>query len=204
MAGKQLEKQIEKALEDLERWLKRQPAWKHGNLRSASGAVASHRSPSVLGESDCVLQFARFLNKHGVPWRDIHISVTPGQWLVDKKVAGHAPPRIDLAIVDRDRLLKRKAPLRRHKQEDFLFDAVFEFTLAGSQWVRTLKSGRPAQPPKAAARAIEKDAARVRRYLDDLWARRGYVVVVEEADHGWERPPAASDNFLSVHYLQCF
>lgn len=192
MAGRQLEKQIEKALADFERWVSRQPEWKPGRLKSASGRAVSHRSPSILSEADAVLQFARFLNKHGVPWKDIHIQVAPGQWLVDRRVAGNAPPKIDLAIVDRDRLAKRTEPLRRHKKEEFLFDAVLEFTLVGPNRKR------------AQSAAIAKDTKRVRRYLDDLWARRGYVVVLEEVDHAWDRPPSKPVDALSVHHLQCF
>ncbi len=190
MAGRQLEKQTAKALVDLERWLARQPGWKSGEL--TGGRARSNRSPAILSESDCVLQFARFLNKQGVPWKDIHISVAPGQWLVEKSVAGPRPARIDLAVVDRDRLAKRKAPLRRSKQEDFLFDAIFEFTLAATRQTRALKH------------AIDKDTSRVRRYLDDLWTRRGYVVIVEESDHGWEQPSPAPVDALSVHYLKAY
>jgi hypothetical protein len=42
------------------------------------------------------------------------------------------------------------------------------------------------------------------KYLQDLWATRGYVVVIEEADYGWKRPSAKSKDGLSVHYLQAF
>ena len=190
MAGRQLDKQIEKALTDFERWIARQPAWKGGNLKSASGRAISNRGPAILSEADAVLQFSRFLNKHGVPWKDIHIQVAPGQWLVDKSVAGQSPPKIDLVIVDRDRLAKRAAPLRRHKTEDFLFDAACEFTLVGNS--------RKSLPKKA----IVRDRDRVRRYLDDLWARRGYVVVIEEGELGGEREGAAATDGLSVHHLQ--
>ncbi len=192
MAGRQLEKQTAKALLDFERWLARQPGWKAGELTGGRGRAVSNRGPAILSESDCVLQFARFLNKQGVPWKDIHISVAPGQWLVEKSVAGSRPARIDLAIVDRDRLAKRAAPLRRSKQDDFLFDAIFEFTLAGKHRSRAIRH------------SIDKDTSRVRRYLDDLWTRRGYVVIVEEADHEWERPSPAPVDALSVHYLKSY
>lgn len=192
MPGRQLEKQIDKALGDFERWAARQPAWKAGKLKSASGRAVSPHGPAILSETDAVLQFARFLNKQGVPWKDIHLQVSPGQWLVDKSIAGNAPPKIDLAIVDRDRLGKRAKPLQRHKKEDFLFDAVLEFTLVGPNRKR------------AQANAIARDTQRVRRYLDDLWARRGYVIVLEETDHAWERPQAKPVDALSVHYLRAY
>jgi hypothetical protein len=204
MPGKQLEKQIEKALADTERWLRRQPTWKAGHLQNATGSVVSHRGPSVLSEADCVLQFARFLNKHGVAWRDIHIEVTPAQWLVDPKGVGIRPRKIDLAIVDRDRLIKRGGPFSPAKDKDFLFDAIFEFKLANDSWVRTLRSGKPAKPPKRVGAGIDSDVKKMKTYLRDLWAKRGYVVVVEEADHGWKRPSDKPSDGLSVHYLKCF
>lgn len=203
MAAKQLEKQIDKALADFERWLKRQPDWKSGNLAASSGNAKSNRGPSLLGESDCALQFARFLNKQGVAWRDIHIDVVPTRWLVDPEVAGRRPQRIDLAIVDRDRLAKRRAPFNPRKQKDFLFDAVFEFTLAGNSWQRTLKNGKPAKAPRRVATAIDRDVARMKNYLRDLWTRRGYIVVIEEADHELTKPAKPSGG-LSVHHLKCF
>lgn len=192
MPGRQLEKQIEKALADFERWAGRQPAWKSGKLKSTSGRSVSNHGPAILSEADAILQFARFLNKQGVPWKDIHLQVSPGQWLVDRAIVGSSPARIDLAIVDRDRLAKRGQPLRRHKKEEFLFDAVLEFTLVGDNRKRSHAS------------AITKDTKRVRKYLDNLVAHRGYVVVVEEADHGWERPSPKPVDALSVHYLQAF
>jgi len=99
-------------------------------------------------------------------------------------------PKTDLAIVDRDRLAKRSAPLRRHKKEEFLFDAVIEFTLVGNTRKRLPAS------------AIARDTKRVRRYLDDLWAKRGYVVVVEEGTIGGDRPAAKPVDALSIHHLK--
>jgi hypothetical protein len=203
VAAKQLEKQIDKALVDFERWLKRQPGWKHGNIAATSGSARSGRGPAVLGESDCALQFARLLNKQGVAWRDIHINVTPARWLVDAEVAGPRPKRIDLAVVDRDRLAKRDAPFNPRKQKDFLFDAIFDFTLAGNGWQRELAGGRQARPPRRAAIAADRSVVRMEKYLRDLWTRRGYIVVVEEADHKLPKPPKASGG-LSVHHLKAF
>ena len=203
MPAKQLEKQIDKALVDFERWLKRQPDWKNGNLSATKGTARSGRGPSVLSESDCAMQFARMLNKQGVAWRDIHINVTPSRWLVDAEVAGPRPKRIDLAVVDRDRLAKRKDPFNPRKQKDFLFDAIFDFTLAGNGWQRTLAGGKPARPPRRAAIAVDRSAARMEKYLRDLWTRRGYIVVVEEADHKLPKPPKPSGG-LSIHHLKSF
>ncbi|MGK2877766.1 MAG: hypothetical protein ACSLFF_04210 [Solirubrobacterales bacterium] len=203
MASKQLEKQIAKALADTERWLRKQPPWKDGHLVNAKGSVVSHRGPSILSEADAVLQFARFLNKQGVAWRDIHIDVSPGQWLVEPASRAR-PRRIDLAIVDRDRLAQRTSPFSPAKDKDFLFDAIFEFKLASSFWDRPRASGRAPRPPARVESSIKSDVEKMGTYLHDLWASRGYVVVIEETDHGWERPSDASTDGLSVHYLKCF
>jgi hypothetical protein len=204
MAGKELEKQIAKALADTERWLRKQPTWKDGHLANKKGSVVSHRGPSILSESDAVLQFARFLNKEGIAWRDIHIEVAPGQWLVDPTSGRSRPRRIDLAIVDRDRLAKRTQPFSPSRDKDFLFDAIFTFKLASNSWDRPLKNGRKPKPPVRTQKAIQGEVKKMTSYLRDLWASRGYVIVIEEADHGWKRPTDASKDGLSVHYLKCF
>ena len=204
MAGKELEKQIAGALADTERWLRKQPTWKSGHLANSKGTVVSHRGPAILSESDAVLQFARFLNKQGVAWRDIHIEVAPGQWLVDPTTGRSRPRRIDLAIVDRDRLAKRTTPFSPARDKDFLFDAIFTFKLASNSWDRPLKSGRKPKPPARTQKGIQTEVKKMSSYLRDLWASRGYVVVIEETDHGWKRPTDASKDGLSVHYLKCF
>jgi hypothetical protein len=204
MAGKALEKQIANALDETERWLRKQPTWKNGHLANASGTVGSNSGPAVLSEADAVLQFARFLNKHGVAWRDIHVNVSPAPWLVQPSARRARPRAIDLAIVDRDRLAKRTTPFSPAKDKDFLFDAIFEFQLAGSYWNRPRKSGLPGKPPARVAKAIDAEVSKMTKYLQDLWATRGYVVVIEEADYGWKRPSAKSKDGLSVHYLKAF
>lgn len=204
MAGNKLEKQIATALKSTERWLRKQPTWADGHLKNASGSVVSHRGPSILSEADCVLQFARQLNAAGVPWRDLHIEVVPGQWLVNPAKLGVKPPSIDLVIADRDKLARRTEPFSPSKKKSFLFDAVFEFKLASNFWERELKSGKPARPPARVATGVQADIGKVRTYLDGMIAGRGYVVVVEECDHGWDRGSGKPVDGLSVHYLKTF
>lgn len=204
MAANKLEKQIATALKSTERWMRKQPAWPEGNLRSASGSAVSHRGPAILSEADCVLQFARHLNDAGVSWKDIHIAVSPAQWLVNPAKLGAKPPVIDLAIADRDRLAERTEPFSPDKKQDFLFEAVIEFKLANNSWDRQLKSGKQAKPPARVVNSVQSDVAKVKTYLDSMLARRGYVIVVEEADHAWDRGDGKDVDGLSVHYLKCF
>jgi hypothetical protein len=201
---KGLEKQIAVALKDTERWLAKQPAWPNGHLTNASGSVVSHRGPTILSVNDAILQFARQLNKAGVPWRDIHLDLVPGQWLVNPAKIGARPPRIDLAIVDHKRLAERTKPFSPSKTSEPLFDAVFEFKLASNFWDRERARGRKPTPPKRVAASIETDTAKVRSLLDTLIAARGYVVIVEEADHKWDRPSTKPIDGLSTHFLRCF
>lgn len=204
MAGNKLDKQIQTALKATERWLRKQQPWPSGNLRNATGSVVSHRGPAILSEADCVLQFARQLNAAGVSWKDIHMEVSPGQWLVNPSKAGVKPPVIDLVVTDRAKLAKLTEPFAPGKKKDFLFDAVFEFKLASNFWDRPLKSGKPAKPPARVDAGVKADVAKVKTYLDTMLARRGFVVVVEEADHGWNRGDGKVIDGLSIHYLKCF
>ena len=204
MAGNKLDKQVLTALKATEIWLRKQKPWSVGHLQNASGSVVSHKGPAILSEADCVLQFARRLNDAGVSWKDIHIEVSPGQWLVNPAKAGVRPPRIDLVVVERAKLASLTEPFTPSKTSDFLFDAVFEFKLASNYWERKLKNGSPAKPPASVARSIAADKKKVRTYLDGMLARSGHVVVVEECDHGWDRGDAKPMDGLSVHYLRAF
>ena len=204
MAGNKLDKHVATALKETERWLRKQKPWPKGNLRSASGSAVSHRGPAILSEGDLIMQFARHLNDAGVSWKDIHVGVAPGQWLVNPKKMGVRPQAVDLGVVDRARLAELTAPFSPGKKNGFLFDAVFEFKLAGNAWDRKLKSGQQAKPPVSVKRAIENDTKKVRTWVDGMLARSGHVVVAEEADHGWDRGDGKPVDGLSVHYLRAF
>lgn len=204
MAGNKLEKQISVALKSTERWLRKQPTWNDGHLKNATGTAVSHRGPTILSEADCVMQFARQLNAAGVPWKDLHIDLVPARWLINPAKLGVKPASIDLVIADRDRLVNRSEPFAPGKKKEFLFDAVFEFKLASNSWERKLKSGKPAQPPARVAAGVAAGTKKVRTYLDGMIAQRGYVVVVEECDHGWDRGSGKLVDGLSVNYLRTF
>jgi hypothetical protein len=130
--------------------------------------------PTVLSEHDCVLHYARFLNEAGVAWKDMHLELSPGQWMYD--TAGAKPKRIDLAIVPRDRLTAARLPA---PAGGFSLDAVFEFALASNYW--QFASGSP----RALLAKVDADVSKVAEYLRGGLATRGYVVVIEECDHGF-------------------
>lgn len=79
-------------------WLAGLPPW-HSHPRNASGSVSAHSGPTILSEHDCVMHFARFLAQAGVPWEDLHLELSPGQWMYQAKPNAPRPKRVDLAIV---------------------------------------------------------------------------------------------------------
>lgn len=162
-------------------WLTGLPAWPR-HPTNASGSVSAHFGPTILSEHDCVMQFARHLSEAGVPWEDIHLEFSPAQWMFERPDgSGLRPKRIDLAVVARERLLGASFPT---PIGGFRLDAVIEFALASDYWEFGAGS------KDAIHQKIARDITKVEEYLASGLAAHGYVVVVEEADHGF---PAAWD-----------
>src|SRR5918911_3570445 len=92
------------------RWLTELPEWsKHPT--NPSGSVSSHFGPTILSEHDCVLHFARFLNAAGVSWHDIHLELSPGQWMYTPNADAKPPKRIDLAVMGQRKLMDAGLPV---------------------------------------------------------------------------------------------
>jgi hypothetical protein len=162
-------------------WLTELPAWPR-HPTNASGSVSAHYGPTILSEHDCVMQFARHLNEVGVPWEDIHLELSPARWMFGRPDGSELrPKRIDLAVVSRERLLGASLPT---PIGGFRFDAVIEFALASDYWEFGTGS------KETICEKIARDIAKVQEYLVSGLAAHGFVVVVEEADHGF---PAAWD-----------
>src|SRR4051812_10141732 len=138
------------------KWLRQLPEWPH-HPTNASGSVSSHFGPTILSEHDCVLHFARHLNRAGVPWEDQHLELSPGQWMFKVAGSGWKPPkRIDIAIIGHERLLQAPLPVA---PSEFPLDAVIEFALASNYW--KFGSGSP-----GIARAkVDQDGDKVAQYL---------------------------------------
>lgn len=172
--------QIDRACERTKAWLRRDvPEWP-GHPMNATRSVSSHFGPTILSESDCVMQFARHLKKEGVPWEDMHFELGLAQWLFKRPKSKTPGWRVDLALIERERLLKAPLPTRRG---ELRFDAFFEFSLASNYWVEG--QGGPAKARTKVKKDIEKVAD---RYLTKpAFCERGYVIVWEECDH--EFPP---------------
>jgi hypothetical protein len=173
-ASAALSEQIVAANTRMTEWLLALPEWP-AHPTNASGTVSAHFGPTILSEHDCVLHFARFLAEVGVPWEDIHLELSPGQWMYDK-FGNAAPRRIDLAIIPRGGLAAARLPA---PAGGFQIEAVFEFALASNYW--QFGGGSP----RAMLAKVDADIAKVAEYLQAGIAARGYVVVVEECDHGF-------------------
>jgi hypothetical protein len=128
------------------------------------------------------MQFARHLNEAGVPWEGIHLEFSPGQWLFKKTTVSELrPKRIDLAVVARERLLGASFPT---PIGSFQVDAVIEFALASNYWEFGTGS------KQTITEKIARDITKVQEYLTSGLATHGFVIVIEETDHGF---PAAWD-----------
>ena len=78
------------------------------------GQVVGRRSPAILSERDCVINFARFLNEEGVPWDAIHHEVSMSRWIFEEPhpAATAMTPaqrrrRLDLVLVEDGGLSRR-------------------------------------------------------------------------------------------------
>src|SRR4051812_41767961 len=110
-------------------WLRGLPEWP-SHPTNASGSVSAHFGPTILSEHDCVLHYARFLADVDVPWEDMHLELSTGQWMYDR-TGSATPKRIDLAIIPRERLAAARLPV---PAGEFPIEAVFEFALASNYW----------------------------------------------------------------------
>ena len=174
-----LDEQIAEAVAGMSAWLRALPEWpKHPT--NASGSVSAHFGPTILSEHDCVMHFARFLHQAGVPWEDMHLELSPGQWMYH--ATGPKPKRIDLAVIAPGRLADAGLPV---PAGGLPLDAVFEFALASNYWQH---GGGGPKPLKA---KVDADVAKVAEYVTSGQAARGYVVVIEECDHSF--PAAYAD-----------
>lgn len=164
---------VERACQAMADWLRALPEWPR-HPTNPSGSVSSHSGPTILSEHDCVMHFARLLNAAGVAWEDVHMELGPGQWMYTAPAGAPKPKQIDLAVIERDRLLGADLPAQ---PGTFVLDAVVEFALASDYWL--FGSGSPT----TARRKVQADVEKVGEYLRTGLSHRGYVIVVEECDH---------------------
>jgi hypothetical protein len=181
-----IENSVATAAARMEDWLRGLPEWQ-SHPTNESRTVSAHFGPTILSEHDCVLHFARFLAEGGVGWEDLHLELSPGQWMYHRG-GGAAPKRVDLAVVAPDRLAAASLPVNLGALR---LDAVFEFALASNYW----RFG--AGSPRRLVRKVDGDVAKVGEYLSTGLAERGYVVVVEECDHRFS-PSYADDARTSL------
>ncbi len=150
-------------------------------LRSATVSTLPTRRLGIGSERPSVATFA------GIP------TITPGP------VQAITLRRVDLALIERERLLKAPLPTQRG---EFRFDAFFEFSLASNYWIEG--NGGPGKAKTKVKNDIKKV---VDRYLmDPAFCERGYVIVWEECDHkfrpGYAAQKEKQHSNLRVRFLR--
>ncbi|HLM33711.1 MAG TPA: hypothetical protein VK285_06545 [Gaiellaceae bacterium] len=109
-ANRKTDEAIDAAAEAMEAWLRELPAWPV-HPTNESGSVSSHFGPTILSEHDCVLHYSRFLNAAEVNWEDIHLELSPGQWMYSPRGDAKPPKRIDLTVIERQKLVNADLPV---------------------------------------------------------------------------------------------
>lgn len=177
---------IETACRRAGKWYRGLPEFSQRAV-TGGGSVVGRKHPAILSERDCVVRFARFLEKEGVPWDAMHHEVPVSRWLFDGShpAANAMTPaerrhRLDLVLVKNGALTKAKLPAL---VPGFQFDAALEVAYLPDDWTqpRARASGDPA---KGRAR-VEVDVEHVGRQLAGGACRVGYVIVFEECDWGF-------------------
>lgn len=158
------------------------------------GQVVGRRQPALLSERDCVVHFARFLHREGLPWKAIHHEVTLSRWMFDAPhpaatVMGEhaARRRVDIVLVREEDFLSTALPA---VEPGFQFDAFLEFGYLSDYWKvpgARIYGRDPARGPKKVTDDVEK----INRHLNVGACRLGYVIVFEECDWGFEKDFAA-------------
>lgn len=175
------ERAVEEACLRAEEWylgLKSFPA--RVNLES----VVGYRHPALLSESDCVMQFARFLNECGAGWEAIHHEVSASRWLFEEPHPAATREarrwRADLGLLRSEDFMAATLPA---KEPGFRFDAFLEFAYLNDSWMEenSVAWGEPEKGRKKVTADVEKVAS----YLEKAACAAGYVVVFEECDYGF-------------------
>jgi hypothetical protein len=169
------ESEIEEACEGTQDWLRSLPEWQKHPV-SEDRRESGNFGPTILSEDDCILHFARHLNVAGVRWEDMHFELSGSKWIFAPPREGSTGWRVDLALIDRNRLVGADLP---DTSGEFQFDAFFEFALGSNYWL----FGSPWGAPKKIRDKVGRDVEKVGRYTAHGLCRLGYVVVFEECDH---------------------
>ena len=184
---------IEGACRRAEAWFRSLPVFRTRAV-VGGGQVVGRRSPAILSERDCVINFARFLNEEGVPWDAIHHEVSMSRWIFEEPhpAATAMTPaqrrrRLDLVLVKTGDFLAAELPVTA---PGFQFDAVLEFKYFSDYWQvpgARVFGGDPARGRET----VEVDAEKVGLHLSAGACRLGYVIIFEECDWGFEKSYAA-------------
>jgi hypothetical protein len=187
------ESAIEGACLRAEEWYRALPTFKTRTI-VGGGGVVGRRSPAILSERDCVINYARLLQDEGVPWDAIHHEVSFSRWMFDQPhpaatamTTAQRRRRIDLVLVKIEDFLAAQLPA---VAPGFQFEAFIEFGYLSDYWKvpgARVFGGDPVKGRKK----VEDDVEKVGVNLSSGACRLGYVVVFEECDWGFEDTFAA-------------
>jgi hypothetical protein len=187
------ESPIEAACRCAEEWYRGLPTFKTRTV-IGRGEVVGRRSPAILSERDCVINFARFLQEEGVSWDAIHHEVSFSRWMFDKPhpaatamTKGQRQRRIDLVLVKSEDFLAAQLPA---VAPGFQFEAFIEFGYLSDYWKVPGAQVFGGDPVKGREK-VERDVEKVGVNLASGACRLGYVIVFEECDWGFEESFAA-------------
>jgi hypothetical protein len=187
------ESAIEGACRLAEEWYRALPVFKTRTV-VGRGEVVGRRSPAILSERDCVINFARFLHDEGVPWDAIHHEVSFSRWMFDQPhpaatamTTAQRKRRIDLVLVKIEDFLAAQLPA---VAAGFQFDAFIEFGYLSDYWKVPGAQVFGGDPVKGREK-VETDVEKVGANLTSGACRLGYVVIFEECDWGFEETFAA-------------
>jgi hypothetical protein len=201
---------IEGACRRAEEWFRSLPAFATRAV-VGGGQVVGRRSPAILSERDCVINFARFLNEEGVPWDAIHHEVSMSRWIFEEPhpAATSMTPaqrrrRLDLVLVKTEDFLATELPIT---SPGFQFDAVLEFGYFSDYW--TVPGARifNKDPDGGGRGKVDDDVKKVSRNLSSGACRLGYVIVFEECDWGFDESYAAvveANSGCRVRFIRSF
>lgn len=184
--GSWAENAIEAACAHAEAWYRGLPVFESRAI-AGSGAVVGQRSPAILSERDCVINFARFLHEEGVALDAIHHEVSVSRWMFDQPhpaatamTLAQRRRRIDLVLVNTDEFLDAQLPA---VEPGFQFEAFLEFGYLSDYWKVPGARVFGGDPVKGRNK-VEADVEKIGVHLASGACRVGYVIVFEECD--WE------------------
>lgn len=181
--------QIADATRRMTEWLCALPEWPTHPV-NASRSVSAHYGPTILSEHDCVMHYARFLSQAGVAWEDMHLELSPGQWMYE--TTGASPSASTSPSWHPGGWPAPGCPCPPERCRST--------PSSSSPWPATTGSSAAAPLAPCEPRST-RTWTRSGQAGAQVLGARGYVVVVEECDHSFPAAYAADAGVAGVDVL---